>query len=74
MSHAVSKLLGPNILPRQPKIRDLDEEGEINGVYRQTDHPGLWYAGGGFADARSQSKFLVRQLPIVILIGIDKAH
>lgn len=71
MSHVVSKLLGPNILPRQPKIRDLDKEGVLNGVYRQTGHPGLWYAAGGPPEARAESKFLVRWPSTVALIDVE---
>jgi hypothetical protein len=59
MSHNMMKLLGPNILSKEPKIWNVDEEGEFNGVFRQTDHPGLWYAAGGFSDSRSLSKWLV---------------
>jgi len=62
MSHTMTHLLGPNVLKSKPKIWDLDEEGEYYGVYRQTDIPRLWYAAGGFSEARGFSKFLALRI------------
>jgi len=73
MPDTVMRLLGPNILKNKPKIWDFDEEGEFNGVYRQLDyHPGLWYAAGGFAEARSFSKFLALRILAEKLAVLDK--
>jgi len=62
MPHSMMRLLGPDILKNKPKIWDLDEEGELHGVYRQNDVPHLWYAAGGMAEARYLSKFLVSNI------------
>jgi len=58
MSALLTKLLGSKLLPAPPKIWNLDEEGELNGVFRPTSHPRLWFAAGGFSDCRALSKYL----------------
>ena len=60
MPDTVVSLLGSEVVgPTGPKIWGLDEEGELNGIFRPTGHSGLWYAGGGFPDCRNLSKYLV---------------
>ncbi|KAK7055819.1 FAD/NAD-P-binding domain-containing protein [Favolaschia claudopus] len=34
----------------------VDEEGELNGCYRPSGHPGFWYAAGDFPVSRFYSK------------------
>ena len=60
MPDTILTLLGPEIAgPTGPKIWGLDEEGELNGIFRPTGHSGLWYASAGFPDCRNLSKYLV---------------
>lgn len=59
MTDTITDFLGKKVLQTPPKIWDLDDEGEINGVYRETVHPRLWFAAGGFPETRHMSKGLV---------------
>ncbi|KAH7874925.1 dimethylaniline monooxygenase [Lentinula edodes] len=45
----------------------MDEEGEMNGAYRPTGHPGLWYAPGDFQASRFGSRLLAIQLQAIQL-------
>ncbi|KAJ4478382.1 FAD/NAD-P-binding domain-containing protein [Lentinula aciculospora] len=45
----------------------VDEEGEMNGAYRPTGRPGLWYAPGDFLASRFGSKLLAIQLQAIEL-------
>lgn len=51
----MTDLLGDEIMRDTAKIWDFDSEGEFNGVYRPTGHPGLWFATGNFMFSRSGS-------------------
>jgi hypothetical protein len=41
------------------KVMGLDEEGEVNALYRFSGQKGLWIAGGSYRQARWFSKHLV---------------
>ncbi|KAJ6515433.1 FAD/NAD-P-binding domain-containing protein [Mycena sanguinolenta] len=45
----------------------LDEEGELNGCYRPSGYPGLWFAAGNFAISRFFSKQLALQIKAIEL-------
>jgi len=63
MADTVMHLLGPNAPKDKLKIWDLDEEGELNGVYRPLDgYPRLWFAAGAIAEARVLGKFLALRI------------
>ena len=53
-------MLGEEFVEQTPHVWDLDEEGEVRGVYRPTGQPGFWYVAGDFSSARRFSKRLVR--------------
>ncbi|TBU32891.1 FAD/NAD(P)-binding domain-containing protein [Dichomitus squalens] len=55
-------LLGDDIVDRTGELYGLDEEGELKASYRQSGHPGLWYATGDFYQSRFMSKILGLQL------------
>ncbi|KAJ6477922.1 FAD/NAD-P-binding domain-containing protein [Mycena vitilis] len=61
------KLLGDAIVDQTGIVWGVDEEGEINGCYRPSGHPGLWYAGGDFGMARFRSKQLALQIKAIEL-------
>ncbi|KAL5485477.1 hypothetical protein ACEPAI_8119 [Sanghuangporus weigelae] len=52
------RILGEKFVDETPEIWDLDEEGEVRGVYRPAGHPGFWYAAGDFSFSRRSSKRL----------------
>ncbi|KAJ7769956.1 FAD/NAD(P)-binding domain-containing protein [Mycena metata] len=60
----MEKLLGDDNMRRtgELKIWDFDREGEFNGVYRSTGHPGLWFAMGIHNEMRYLSKLLALQI------------
>ena len=41
---------------------ELDDEGELRGVYKPHGIPGIWYTGGGVTFARFYSRFLALQI------------
>ncbi|KAJ3936228.1 MAG: FAD/NAD-P-binding domain-containing protein [Lentinula lateritia] len=45
----------------------LDEEGEIQGSYRPSGHPGLWFAAGDFFSSRFSSKQLALEIKAIEL-------
>lgn len=63
----MTKILGDEIMNKTGdlKIWDMDAEGEFNGVYRPTGHPGLWFAMGVHNEMRYLSKLLVSLFSIL---------
>ncbi|KAJ7631851.1 FAD/NAD(P)-binding domain-containing protein [Mycena polygramma] len=60
----LTELLGNEVMQKTGdlKIWDFDAEGEFNGVYRPTGHPGLWFAIGIHNEMRYLSKLLALQI------------
>ncbi|KAJ7128740.1 FAD/NAD(P)-binding domain-containing protein [Mycena epipterygia] len=52
-------LFGAATIDQTSVVWGIDEEGELNGSYRPSGHPGLWYAAGNFNISRFYSKQLV---------------
>ncbi|KAL3438136.1 hypothetical protein BDV09DRAFT_160969 [Aspergillus tetrazonus] len=65
MRTTVRKTLGDKIADRLRDVWDLDEEGELNSMWRPSGHPGFWYMGGNLALCRIYSKFLALQIKAV---------
>ncbi|EKM53733.1 uncharacterized protein PHACADRAFT_211396 [Phanerochaete carnosa HHB-10118-sp] len=53
---------GEGVIDRTSETWGLDEESEINGCFRPSGHPALWYAIGDFFNCR----FMSKQLAILI--------
>ncbi|KAJ7446901.1 FAD/NAD(P)-binding domain-containing protein [Mycena galericulata] len=77
----LTDLLGEEIMQKTGdlKIWDFDAEGEFNGVYRPTGHPGLWFAMGIHNEMRYLSKLLALQilgheLGLVNAVGKPDGH
>ncbi|KAF7350591.1 Flavin-binding monooxygenase [Mycena sanguinolenta] len=51
-------LFGDATIDQTSAVWGIDEEGEINGCYRPTGYPHLWYACGDFIMSRFYSKQL----------------
>ncbi|KAJ9242476.1 hypothetical protein DTO207G8_194 [Paecilomyces variotii] len=62
MRTSVHKILGPKVAERCKDVWDLDEEGELNAMWRPSGHPNFWYMGGNLALCRVYSKFLALQI------------
>ncbi|GJE96957.1 NAD(P)/FAD-dependent oxidoreductase [Phanerochaete sordida] len=70
------RTFGEDIIDRTSEVWGFDEECEIQGCFRPTGHPGLWYAVGDFFNCR----FMSKQLAILIkaaelgLYDVDKVQ
>ncbi|KAL4809469.1 hypothetical protein BDV18DRAFT_167468 [Aspergillus unguis] len=62
MRTTVRKTLGDKVADRLSDVWDLDQEGELNAMWRPSGHPGFWYMGGNLALCRVYSKFLALQI------------
>ncbi|KAH9918228.1 FAD/NAD-P-binding domain-containing protein [Epithele typhae] len=60
-------LFGADVIEQTDEVYGLDDEGEIQGSYRPSGYPGLWFATGTFSTCRSQSKPLALQLRAIQL-------
>ncbi|CDO71326.1 hypothetical protein BN946_scf184908.g84 [Trametes cinnabarina] len=56
------RLLGNEVIAQAGDVYGLDAEGELQGSYRPTGHPGLWYGTGDFFVSRFYSKLLALQI------------
>ncbi|GME27838.1 Flavin-containing monooxygenase-like protein [Neofusicoccum parvum] len=65
MRTSVAKALGKEQAERCIDVWDLDQEGEVNAMWRPSGHPGLWFMGGNLALCRIYSKFLALQIKAV---------
>ncbi|KAJ4478383.1 FAD/NAD-P-binding domain-containing protein [Lentinula aciculospora] len=66
IQHVMKGIFG-DVMDKVGPARGVDEEGEMNGAYRQTGHPGLWYAPGDFQSSRFGSRLLAIQLQAIDL-------
>jgi hypothetical protein len=62
MRTTLRKALGDKVADRAKDVWNLDEEGEVNAMWRPSGHPKLWYFGGSLALCRIYSKFLALQI------------
>jgi putative flavoprotein involved in K+ transport len=60
---SVEALMGADVLDRcHAPIHGVGADGEPGTLWRESGHPGLWFAGGGIPVARVYSKFLALRL------------
>lgn len=71
MKTSVEKALGAAEASRCKDVWDLDDEGEVNAMWRPSGHPGLWFFGGSLALCRIYSRFLALQIKAKDL-GLNK--
>ncbi|CAH0055662.1 unnamed protein product [Clonostachys solani] len=62
MRTTARKILGDKVANRLMDVWDLNDEGEVNVIWRYSGHPGFWYMGGNLALCRMYSKFLALQI------------
>jgi putative flavoprotein involved in K+ transport len=58
----VRELLGEKIARKVGPVWGLDEGGELANMFKPTPQKGLWFAGGGFAQARVYSHYIALQI------------
>ncbi|KAI0791868.1 hypothetical protein C8Q75DRAFT_876016 [Abortiporus biennis] len=61
-SEPISRIVGDEVSKKVPRIWGIDEEGEVNGCYRELGTPGLWYIMGNLAGCRFFSKHVALQI------------
>ncbi len=54
----VREILGEDIAERVGQIWGIAPDGELANMFRPTPQPGLWFAGGGLAQARIYSQYI----------------
>ncbi|KAJ5388068.1 flavin-binding protein [Penicillium cosmopolitanum] len=62
MKTTVQKVMGNKVADRCNDVWDLDEEGELNAIWRPSGHPNFWFMGGNLALCRIYSKYLALQI------------
>lgn len=58
----VRALLGEEIAERIGPVWGMDQGGEMANMYKPTPQKGLWFIGGGFAQARIWSHYVALQI------------
>lgn len=54
----VREILGEEIAAKVGQIWGIAPDGELANMFRPTPQPGLWFAGGGLAQARIYSQYI----------------
>ncbi|KAF4126256.1 putative flavoprotein CzcO associated with the cation diffusion facilitator CzcD [Geosmithia morbida] len=62
MKTTARKVMGDKVASRLKDVWDLDEEGELNAMWRPSGHPNFWYMGGNLAICRIYSKYVALQI------------
>jgi len=62
MRTSARKVFGDEIANRCKDVWDLDEEGEVNAMWRPSGHPNFWFMGGSLALCRTYSRFVALQI------------
>ncbi|TVY54698.1 putative indole-3-pyruvate monooxygenase YUCCA3 [Lachnellula cervina] len=65
MRTSARKVFGDEIASRCKDVWDLDEEGEVNAMWRPSGHPNFWFMGGSLALCRTYSRFVALQIMAV---------
>jgi putative flavoprotein involved in K+ transport len=58
----IRKMLGEEITDKIGPIWGMDQGGEMCNMYKPTPQKGLWFIGGGFAQARVWSHYVALQI------------
>jgi putative flavoprotein involved in K+ transport len=62
MRETARKIFGSEVIDRCGPIWGLDSEGELQGVYRASGHPALWFMGGHLQFCRIFSRYLALRI------------
>jgi len=61
----VTKLLGADIAKKVGPIWGLDQDGEMNNMWKRTAQAGLWFVGGSFSNCRIFSRYVALQIKAI---------
>jgi len=61
----IRRLCGDDVADRCQPIWGLNEEGEVNGVWKEFGVPGLWYMLGNLSLCRFHSKHVALQIKAI---------
>ncbi|KAJ7091724.1 FAD/NAD-P-binding domain-containing protein [Mycena crocata] len=61
------QVFGDAVIDQTGVVWGIDEEGELNGCYCPSGHPGLWYAAGDLGISRFYSKQLALEIKTIQL-------
>ncbi|WP_181779400.1 flavin-containing monooxygenase [Pseudonocardia pini] len=62
MRETARRLFGDAVADRCSPVWGLDDEGELNAIWRPSGHPGFWFTGGNLLLARIYSRYLAVQI------------
>jgi cation diffusion facilitator CzcD-associated flavoprotein CzcO len=62
MRETARRILGADSADRCGPVWGLNDEGELQGMWRNSGHPGLWFMGGSVYIARFYSHYLSLQI------------
>ncbi|EEQ84673.1 flavin-binding monooxygenase [Blastomyces dermatitidis ER-3] len=62
MKSTARKIMGDKVADRLYPAWDLDDEGELNAIWRYSGHSNFWYMGGNLALCRLFSRLLALQI------------
>ena len=61
----VRKLLGEAVGKKVGQIWGFGEDGEMRNMWKRTPQRGLWFAGGGFNNCRTYSRYVAIQIKAI---------
>lgn len=61
----VTKLLGETVGKKVGQVWGFGEDGEMRNMWKRTPQRGLWFAGGGFNNCRTYSRYLAMQIKAI---------
>ena len=61
----VTKLLGEAIGKKVGQVWGFGEDGEMRNMWKRTPQRGLWFAGGGFNNCRTYSRYVAMQIKAI---------
>ncbi|KAF9007493.1 hypothetical protein BDQ17DRAFT_218727 [Cyathus striatus] len=61
----IRRICGDDVAERCNTVWGLNDEGEINGIWRDMGYKGLWYVMGNFALCRFHSKHIALQIKAI---------
>jgi cation diffusion facilitator CzcD-associated flavoprotein CzcO len=62
MRETARRILGADAADQCGPVWGLNDEGELQGMWRNSGHPGLWFMGGSLYIARFYSRYLALQI------------
>ena len=61
----VAKLLGEKVATMVGPVWGFGADGEMSNMWKRTAQRGLWFAGGGFNNCRTYSRYLALQIKAI---------